>query len=167
MSKKIEKSHREKKEDRDQEAQFDLRPVPRKMDGALVAYDPLQMYLWEMRKYKLLTREEELELAIRYREQNDQRAAHTLILSNLRLVVKIAMDFHKYWMKNLMDLIQEGNVGLLQAVRKFDPDGTRLPVGYPCKFHELLAQKVSHIAGIIIDVNTSSTGCIVTMKIEG
>ena len=121
MSKKIEKSQKKRREDRDQEAQFDLRPVPRKMDGALVAYDPLQMYLWEMRKYTLLTREEEIKLAIRYKERNDQRAAHTLILSNLRLVVKIAMDFHRYWMKNLMDLIQEGNVGLLQAVRKFDP----------------------------------------------
>jgi hypothetical protein len=63
--------------------------------------------------------------------------------------------------------IETGTCSILEAVRKFDPDGTRLPAGYPCKFHELLAQKVSHIAGIIIDVNTSSTGCIVTMKIEG
>ena len=112
---------KEKREDRTEGAQYDLRPVPRKKVGALVAYDPLQMYLWEMRKYGLLSKEEEIELAIRYRERNDQEAAHRLVLSNLRLVVKIAMDFHKYWMKNLMDLIQEGNVGLLQAVKKFDP----------------------------------------------
>jgi len=100
---------------------YDLRPVPKGKDGSLVAYDPLQAYLWEMRRYTLLTKEEEIELAIRYREKNDLEAAHKLVLANLRLVVKIAMDFHRYWMKNLMDLIQEGNVGLMQAVRKFDP----------------------------------------------
>jgi RNA polymerase sigma-32 factor len=101
--------------------QFDLRPVPRGKDDSLVAYDPLQAYLWEIRRYTLLTKEEEIELAIRYREKNDLKAAHKLVLANLRLVVKIAMDFHRYWMNNLMDLIQEGNVGLMQAVRKFDP----------------------------------------------
>jgi RNA polymerase sigma-32 factor len=95
--------------------------VPGKRDGSLVAYDPLQMYLWEIRRYRLLTKEEEIELAIRYREEKDQEAGQKLILANLRLVVKIAMDFHRYWMKNLMDLIQEGNVGLMQAIRKFDP----------------------------------------------
>jgi RNA polymerase sigma-32 factor len=99
---------------------IDLRPVPKGKDS-LVPYDPLQAYLWEIRRYTLLTREEEIELAIRYRERNDLEAAHKLVLANLRLVVKIAMDFHRYWMKNLMDLIQEGNVGLMHAVRKFDP----------------------------------------------
>jgi RNA polymerase sigma-32 factor len=99
----------------------DLKPIPKKEDGSLVSYDPLQIYLWEVRRYKLLTREEELELAIRYRETDDQVAAHKLILANLRLVIKIAMDFHRFWMKNLMDLIQEGNVGLMMAVKKFDP----------------------------------------------
>jgi hypothetical protein len=63
--------------------------------------------------------------------------------------------------------IETGTCAILAAARQFDPDGTRIPAGYPCKFHELLAEKVSHIAGIIVDVNTSSTGCIVTMKIEG
>ena len=99
----------------------DLAPVPKEQKDSLVAYDPLQIYLWEIRRYKLLSKAEELELAIRYRKNNDPQAAHKLILSNLRLVVKIAMDFHRYWMKNLMDLIQEGNVGLMQAVKKFDP----------------------------------------------
>ena len=102
-------------------AKHDLKPIPREEDGSLVAYDPLQMYLWEIRRHKLLTREEELELAIRYREKHDEVAAHKLILANLRLVVKIAMDFHRFWMKNLMDLVQEGNVGLMMAVKKFDP----------------------------------------------
>ena len=119
VKKKKDKNGQREKEDID--ARYDLRPVPIKKDGSLVAYDPLQMYLWEIRRYTLLTKEEEVELAIRYREKNDQKAAHKIILSNLRLVVKIAMDFHRYWMKNLMDLIQEGNVGLMQAVKKFDP----------------------------------------------
>jgi RNA polymerase sigma-32 factor len=108
-------------DDRTRDAQYDLRPVLKDKESSLVAYDPLQAYLWEIRRYKLLTKEEEVELAVRYRERNDQEAAKTLILSNLRLVVKIAMDFHRFWMKNLMDLIQEGNVGLIQAVKKFDP----------------------------------------------
>lgn len=108
-------------EDLTTDTRYDLMPVSKAKDGSLVAYDPLQMYLLELSRYRLLTKEEERELAIRYREKNDQAAAHKLVVSNLRLVVKIAMDFHRYWMKNLLDLIQEGNVGLMQAVRKFDP----------------------------------------------
>ena len=100
---------------------FDLAPVIQPEEKALVPYDPLQMYLLEIRGHELLTREEEKELAIRVREKKDENAAYRLITSNLRLVVKIAMDFHRYWTKNLLDLIQEGNVGLLQAVKKFDP----------------------------------------------
>ncbi len=90
-------------------------------EKSLVPYDPLQMYLMEIKQYNLLTREEETELATRVRENNDEKAAYRLVTSNLRLVVKIAMDFHRYWTKNLLDLIQEGNLGLLQAVKKFDP----------------------------------------------
>ena len=99
----------------------DLRPAVQRESRALVPYDPLQLYLMEIKNYSLLTREEEVELAVRVQEKKDQKAAFRLITSNLRLVVKIAMDFHRYWTKSLMDLIQEGNVGLLQAVRKFDP----------------------------------------------
>lgn len=101
--------------------EFDLTPVVQPEQRNLVPYDPLQMYLLEIKRYKLLTREEEIELSKRVREKKDERAAYRLITSNLRLVVKIAMDFHRYWTKNLLDLIQEGNLGLLQAVRKFDP----------------------------------------------
>ena len=99
----------------------DLSPVLQSGERSLVPYDPLQMYLLEIRNYNLLTKEEEVELAIRVRENNDQEAAYRLITSNLRLVVKIAMDFHRYWTKSLLDLIQEGNVGLIQAAQKFDP----------------------------------------------
>ncbi len=100
---------------------FNLAPVVQSGERTLVPYDPLQMYLLEMKRYRLLTREEEKDLAQRVKEKQDERAAYILVTSNLRLVVKIAMDFHRYWTKNLLDLIQEGNVGLLQAVRKFDP----------------------------------------------
>jgi len=103
------------------EQALDLAPVVQNGDRALVPYDPLQFYLLEIKRYNLLTKEEEVELAIRVKEHNDQEAAYRLVTSNLRLVVKIAMDFHRYWTKSLLDLIQEGNVGLIQAVKKFDP----------------------------------------------
>ncbi len=90
-------------------------------DSRLVKYDPLQRYLWEIGQHKLLTKEEEKELALRVMEDGDREAAYKLVTSNLRLVVKIAMEFQRVWMQNLLDLIQEGNIGLMQAVRKFDP----------------------------------------------
>lgn len=86
------------------------------------SFDPVQQYLSEIRSFKLLDRESEKELATRVQKQNDVDAACTLIRANLRLVVKIAMGFHRIWKQNLSDLIQEGNVGLIHAVKKFDPD---------------------------------------------
>jgi RNA polymerase sigma-32 factor len=90
-------------------------------DKALVKFDPLQRYLAEISHYQLLTREEERSLGIRVQEHDDKDAAYRLVTSNLRLVVKIALEFQRVWMQNLLDLIQEGNIGLMQAVRKFDP----------------------------------------------
>lgn len=90
-------------------------------ETALVKYDPLQRYLREVRYYKLLTREEEKEYARKVQENGDPDAAYVLVTSNLRLVVKIALEFQRVWMQNLLDLIQEGNIGLMQAVKKFDP----------------------------------------------
>ena len=84
-------------------------------------YDPLQRYLSEISQYRLLTREEEVELGRRVQEEGDMEAAYQLVTSNLRLVVKIALEFQRVWMQNLLDLIQEGNIGLMQAVKKFDP----------------------------------------------
>ena len=83
--------------------------------------DALQVYLQQTRQYPLLTRDEELELARKVHENNDEEAVNQLVTANLRLVAKIAMDFRRYWAKNVLDLIQEGNLGLLQAARKFDP----------------------------------------------
>ena len=84
--------------------------------------DTLRSYLSNIGKYKLLTRDQERELALRLRRTADRSATHILVTSNLRLVVKIALGYKRLWMQNLMDLIQEGNIGLIKAVEKFDPD---------------------------------------------
>jgi RNA polymerase sigma-32 factor len=104
--------------------QAEKKPAKKKSqpkEKSLVRFDPLQRYLNEISNYKLLTRDEERELATRVQEENDQEAAYKLVTSNLRLVVKIALEFQRVWMQNLLDLIQEGNIGLMQAVSKFDP----------------------------------------------
>ncbi len=84
--------------------------------------DSLHMYLREVSRFPMLNPEEEHELALRVRDNNDPDAAFRLVSSHLRLVVRIAMDFQRRWMQNVLDLGQEGNVGLLRAVNKFDPD---------------------------------------------
>jgi len=90
-------------------------------DKSLVKLDPLQRYLNEISRYGLLSREEEKEMAVKVYEHDDPDAAYIMVTSNLRLVVKIALEFQRIWMQNLLDLIQEGNIGLMHAVRKFDP----------------------------------------------
>ena len=84
--------------------------------------DNLQLYLREVSKFPLLEADEEIELARRVRDKGDSEAAFRIISSHLRLVVRVAMDFQRRWMQNVLDLIQEGNVGLMRAVNKFDPD---------------------------------------------
>ena len=87
--------------------------------------DGLSQYLKEIGRFPLLTREEEMELAKHYGEHHDKESAQKLVVSNLRLVVKIAMEYSRAF-HNLLDLIQEGNIGLLKAVTKYDPEkGTR------------------------------------------
>ncbi|MDF1563728.1 MAG: RNA polymerase factor sigma-32 [Deltaproteobacteria bacterium] len=93
---------------------------PPASSGALARVDPLTRYLNEIGRHQLLTREEEHELAVRYQEQGDVDAAYKLVTANLRLVVKIANEYRRAAF-NLLDLIQEGNVGLMLAVKKFDP----------------------------------------------
>lgn len=84
--------------------------------------DSLHLYLKEVGRFPMLKPDEEFELAQRVRATGDADAAFRLVSSHLRLVVKIAMDFQRRWMQNVLDLIQEGNVGLMRAVNKFDPD---------------------------------------------
>lgn len=88
--------------------------------------DNLSLYLAEIRKFPLLDEEDERRHAIKLFEEKDLESAHTLITSNLRFVVKIAAEYRHYGLK-MLDLIQEGNIGLMLAVRKFNPyKGIRL-----------------------------------------
>jgi RNA polymerase sigma-32 factor len=88
--------------------------------GSLARRDPMAAYMAETRRYPLLTPEEEHALAVRLVEHQDSAAARRLVEANLRLVVKIAYEYRRAH-KNLLDLVQEGNIGLIQAVSKFDP----------------------------------------------
>jgi RNA polymerase sigma-32 factor len=100
---------------------------PSEDDGSVVPYDPLSRYLSEIRRFPLLSREEEHAIALRYLKFHEPAEAYRLVTANLRLVVKIAYEFARA-SRNLLDLIQEGNVGLMEAVRNFDPyRGIRFP----------------------------------------
>ncbi|MGD0283759.1 MAG: RNA polymerase sigma factor RpoH [Dissulfurispiraceae bacterium] len=85
-----------------------------------VVADSLTLYLGEIRKFRILSEEEERTYAIKFFEDKDLEAAHKLITSNLRFVVKIASEYRHYGLR-MLDLIQEGNIGLMMAVRKFNP----------------------------------------------
>ncbi len=97
--------------------------------NALVVMSPeggLSRYLTEIRKFPMLTKDEEFMLAKSWREHSDTQAAHRLVTSHLRLVAKIAMGYRGYGLP-IGEVISEGNVGLMQAVKKFEPDkGFRL-----------------------------------------
>lgn len=93
---------------------------PKVSSSALVPASPLQRYLAEIASHPILSGKEERELAIRYKETQDIEAARKLVASNLKFVVKIAGEYKNYGV-NVMDIIQEGNLGLMQAVKKFDP----------------------------------------------
>ncbi len=97
-----------------------LQPAAPKRNTGLARRDPLTIYINETKRHPLLTRDEEHRLAVSYVEEGDLSAARKLVESNLRLVVKIAYQYRRAH-RNLLDLIQEGNIGLLQAVRKYDP----------------------------------------------
>lgn len=106
-----------------------LNEFPEKVDAsekALVPSDPFQLYINKIKQYPALTREHEHELAVLYNETGDREAAFQLVTSNLLLVVKLAFEFRSQF-QNMLDLIQEGNYGLMRAVERFDPfKGTRL-----------------------------------------
>jgi RNA polymerase sigma-32 factor len=93
--------------------------VPARTDRSEAA-SALTLYMSELRHHAPISREEEHELAVRWKEEGDSDAAKRLVLANLRLVVKIAMEYRRAW-TNTLDLIQEGNMGLVEAVQRFDP----------------------------------------------
>lgn len=91
-----------------------------------VVADSLRLYLNEIRQFPLLNEDDESRYAVAFFERKDLAAAHTLITSNLRFVVKVAYEFRHYGLK-MLDLIQEGNIGLMLAVKKYNPyKGIRL-----------------------------------------
>src|SRR5512136_1642530 len=85
-----------------------------------VIKNSLETYLVQINQFPLLTQEEEFQLAVRYRKYNDIEAVQKLITSNLKFVVKVAFEYKSYGIK-MLDLIQEGNIGLMMAIKKFDP----------------------------------------------
>ncbi|OGP88616.1 MAG: RNA polymerase subunit sigma-70 [Deltaproteobacteria bacterium RBG_16_47_11] len=85
-----------------------------------VVRNSLESYIMQINQFPLLSPEEEFQLAERYRKHNDINAVQKLITSNLRFVVKVAFEYKSYGIK-ILDLIQEGNIGLMMAIKKFDP----------------------------------------------
>lgn len=106
----------------DEKERSEKKPIPPGTeDGSLpTTFDPLRKYLSEVSRYSVLSREEEFEVARRVYEDKDRLAAQQLVMSNLKLVVKISLEYYNTYL-NVLDLIQEGNVGLLHAVKKFNP----------------------------------------------
>ncbi len=88
--------------------------------GSLARFDPMAAYLREIQRHPLLTPEQTHDLAVKFVQSQDASAAAQLVTSNLRLVVKIAYKYRRAY-KNIMDLVQEGNIGLMQAVKRYDP----------------------------------------------
>ena len=90
------------------------------MQTAVATCDSLSVFMREMEKHPLLSKEEEYALAVRYYEDEDLEAANKLVVSNLRFVVRIASEYRSYGFL-MMDLVQEGSIGLMRAVQKFNP----------------------------------------------
>ncbi|WP_282754602.1 RNA polymerase sigma factor RpoH [Desulfuromonas thiophila] len=99
------------------------------MSALTLTSNSLEHYMTQINRYELLDRETEQELALRYRLHNDLQAAQRLVCANLRFVVKIANEYRAYGLK-LLDLIQEGNIGLMVAVKKFDPQRNNRLISY-------------------------------------
>jgi RNA polymerase sigma-32 factor len=91
-----------------------------------ITTDTFEHYMVQVNRFGLLSAEEEYDLAVKHMRDGDMDAAHSLICANLRFVVKVANEYRGYGLR-LLDLVQEGNIGLMMAVKKFDPTrGTRL-----------------------------------------
>jgi RNA polymerase sigma-32 factor len=103
-----------------EEVEVEDAPVAADSGGSLTRFDPMQAYLREVQRHPLLTPEQTHDIAVRFVKTQDAAAAAQLVTSNLRLVVKIAYEYRRAY-KNIMDLVQEGNIGLMQAVKRYDP----------------------------------------------
>ncbi len=110
----------EPEHDSDDDAKPPRSRAPLSSETGMERMDPMSAYLREVQRHKLLTPEETQELAVRFLQTQDAKAAARLVTANLRLVVKIAYEYRRAY-KNIMDLVQEGNIGLMQAVKRYDP----------------------------------------------
>lgn len=99
------------------------------MHDLTLSGNTLDHYMTQINQYQLLSRKAERTLALRYRNENDLEAAQHLVCANLRFVVKVAHEYRAYGLK-LLDLIQEGNIGLMKAVKKFDPERSNRLISY-------------------------------------
>lgn len=125
-------------------------------NGASVEYDPLKRYLAEISKHGILTKEQEVEIAEKAHRYKDRGASQKLVTSNLRLVVKIALEYYNMYL-NILDLIQEGNVGLVRAVTKFNPyKGTRFS-SYAAFWIRAYIKKYIMDSRSIVKINTSQS----------
>jgi len=121
-----------------------------------VVADSLTLYLAEIRKFRMLNEDEEHYHAVKFFEEKDLGSAHTLITSNLRFVVKVASEYRHYGLK-LLDLIQEGNIGLMMAVRKFNPyKGVRL-ISYAVWWIRAYIQNFILSAWSLVKIGTTRT----------
>jgi RNA polymerase sigma-32 factor len=98
----------------------DREPRPARESSALARVDAMQVYMREVQRHPLLSPDEEHSLAVKYSQTGDVNAAARMVTANLRLVVKIAYEYRRAY-RNMMDLVQEGNIGLMQAVKRYDP----------------------------------------------
>ncbi len=104
-----------------EDVDVDVKKLPKaKAESAIASYDPMAAYLREVQRHPLLTAEETQALAVRFVKDQDPGVAAQLVTANLRLVVKIAYEYRRAY-KNILDLVQEGNIGLMQAVKRYDP----------------------------------------------
>lgn len=121
-----------------------------------IVADSLSLYLTEIRKFPLLSPDEERLYAVKFFEEKDLESAHRLITSNLRFVVKVASEYKSYGMK-MLDLIQEGNIGLMMAVRKFNPHkGIRL-ISYAVWWIRAYIQNYIISAWSLLKIGTTQT----------
>ena len=106
--------------DADSESVDEEREPGGSKDTGLARFDALQAYMREVQRHPLLSSDEEHKLAVQYQKDQNVDTAARLVTANLRLVVKIAYEYRRAY-RNMMDLVQEGNIGLMQAVKRYDP----------------------------------------------
>lgn len=99
----------------------DNKTIQKYKSSSIAPVDPIKHYIWEVNQYPILEKEEEEELIRQYKERKNVDAAKKILMSHLRLVVKIAFKYYNQYYCGLFDLIQEGNLGIIMAIKKFDP----------------------------------------------